>query len=90
MFCWCQHVCVYIVCSRYCLCMVCPGSYLTPSGTQGFAPHYDDIEAFVMQVEGKKRWRLYKPPSSSDRLAKTSSRKSTVPMHYPLNIISNF
>lgn len=24
---------------------------------QGFSPHYDDIEAFVMQVEGEKHWR---------------------------------
>lgn len=41
----------------------CVGSniYLTPPGTQGFAPHYDDIEAFVLQLEGRKRWRLYKP-----------------------------
>lgn len=34
-------------------------SYLTPPGTQGFAPHYDDIEAFVLQLEGKKKWKLY-------------------------------
>uniref|UniRef100_A0A8C3AEH6 Bifunctional lysine-specific demethylase and histidyl-hydroxylase n=1 Tax=Cyclopterus lumpus TaxID=8103 RepID=A0A8C3AEH6_CYCLU len=32
--------------------------YLTPPGTQGFAPHYDDIEAFVVQLEGKKHWRV--------------------------------
>jgi len=32
---------------------------LTPPGSQGFAPHFDDIEAFVIQLEGKKRWRLY-------------------------------
>uniref|UniRef100_A0A665WQ52 Bifunctional lysine-specific demethylase and histidyl-hydroxylase n=1 Tax=Echeneis naucrates TaxID=173247 RepID=A0A665WQ52_ECHNA len=32
--------------------------YLTPPGTQGFAPHYDDIEAFVVQLEGKKHWRF--------------------------------
>lgn len=36
-------------------------SYLTPAGSQGFAPHYDDIEAFVMQLEGKKKWKLYHP-----------------------------
>ena len=36
-------------------------SYLTPPGSQGFAPHYDDIEAFVVQLEGRKHWRLYNP-----------------------------
>ena len=35
--------------------------YYTPAGTQGFAPHYDDIEAFIIQLEGQKRWRLYEP-----------------------------
>ena len=34
---------------------------LTPPGTQGFAPHWDDIEAFVIQLEGKKHWRVYEP-----------------------------
>ena len=37
--------------------------YLTPPETQGFAPHYDDIEAFILQLEGKKRWRVYAPRS---------------------------
>jgi lysine-specific demethylase/histidyl-hydroxylase NO66 len=40
-------------------------SYLTPPNSQGFAPHYDDIEAFVLQIEGKKRWRLYKPKNNA-------------------------
>ncbi|XP_072382139.1 bifunctional lysine-specific demethylase and histidyl-hydroxylase NO66 isoform X2 [Diabrotica undecimpunctata] len=35
--------------------------YLTPPNSQGFAPHYDDIEAFVIQLEGRKHWKLYKP-----------------------------
>lgn len=35
--------------------------YLTPPGSQGFAPHYDDIEAFVLQIEGRKHWKLYAP-----------------------------
>ena len=35
--------------------------YYTPKGTQGFAPHYDDIEAFIIQLEGQKRWRVYRP-----------------------------
>jgi bifunctional lysine-specific demethylase and histidyl-hydroxylase NO66 len=28
---------------------------------QGFAPHYDDVDVFVVQTEGRKRWRLYAP-----------------------------
>jgi len=34
-------------------------AYLTPAGSQGFAPHYDDVEAFVLQLEGSKDWKLY-------------------------------
>lgn len=53
-------------------CMVGANTYLTPRGTQGFAPHYDDIEAFILQLEGKKRWRMYNNPSG-ERLPRTSS-----------------
>lgn len=35
-------------------------AYLTPIDAQGLAPHYDDIEAFIIQTEGTKKWRLYK------------------------------
>ncbi|KAA0165373.1 hypothetical protein FNF31_02035 [Cafeteria roenbergensis] len=49
-------------------------SYLTPAGTQGFAPHYDDIEAFLVQTEGAKRWRVYRPLSASTVLPRFSSR----------------
>ncbi|GMH89651.1 hypothetical protein TrVE_jg9240 [Triparma verrucosa] len=42
-------------------CMVGANAYLTPRGSQGFAPHYDDVDVFVMQQEGKKRWRVYEP-----------------------------
>ncbi|XP_050425267.1 ribosomal oxygenase 1 isoform X2 [Adelges cooleyi] len=48
--------------------------YLTPPFSQGFAPHYDDIEAFVVQVNGEKHWRVYKPLSQCDTLPRTSSR----------------
>lgn len=47
--------------------------YLTPKGTQGFAPHYDDIEAFLLQVEGRKYWKLYEPMSEDTKLPMTSS-----------------
>lgn len=39
----------------------CLDRYLTPAGSQGFSPHYDDIEAFILQLEGRKRWKLYAP-----------------------------
>lgn len=35
--------------------------YITPPNSQGLAPHCDDVEIFVMQLEGKKDWKLYKP-----------------------------
>lgn len=47
--------------------MVGANIYLTPPGTQGFAPHWDDIEAFVMQLEGKKSWKVYKPTEELPR-----------------------
>jgi lysine-specific demethylase/histidyl-hydroxylase NO66 len=47
--------------------------YLTPPGTQGFAPHYDDVEVFIMQLEGKKHWRLYQPRCAQETLPRFSS-----------------
>ena len=36
-------------------------AYLTPPHCQGLAPHHDDVEVFILQTEGCKRWRLYDP-----------------------------
>lgn len=47
--------------------------YLTPPGTQGFAPHWDDIEAFLLQLEGRKHWKVYKPRSEEEELPEVSS-----------------
>lgn len=33
--------------------------YLTPHNAQGFAPHYDTHDVFVLQFAGSKRWRIY-------------------------------
>lgn len=33
--------------------------YLTPPHSQGFKPHWDTHDVFVLQVEGSKRWRIY-------------------------------
>lgn len=48
-------------------------AYLTPAGSQGFSPHYDDIEAFVIQTEGRKRWKVYKPRTPGEALPRFSS-----------------
>ncbi|XP_076635478.1 bifunctional lysine-specific demethylase and histidyl-hydroxylase NO66 [Colletes latitarsis] len=58
-------------------CFVGANSYLTPPNSQGFAPHYDDIEAFILQVEGKKRWRLYRPKNENEYLPRYSSGNFT-------------
>lgn len=58
-------------------CFVGANVYLTPAGSQGFAPHYDDIEAFVLQIEGKKRWRVYPPRSKNEQLPRFSSPNFT-------------
>ena len=36
--------------------------YLTPGGAQGFAAHYDSHDVLLVQVLGKKQWRLYDSP----------------------------
>lgn len=36
--------------------------YITPSNSQGFHPHYDTHEVFVVQIAGAKGWNLYDVP----------------------------
>jgi ribosomal protein L16 Arg81 hydroxylase len=36
--------------------------YLTPKDSQGFAPHYDTHDVFVLQIAGSKHWRIYGSP----------------------------
>ena len=33
--------------------------YLTPQNSQGFPPHFDTHEVFILQIEGAKLWRIY-------------------------------
>ena len=54
--------------------MVGANVYLTPPGTQGFAPHWDDVEVFMLQLEGKKHWKIYNPRSSEETLPRFSSQ----------------
>ncbi len=43
-------------------CHIQTNIYLTPEGNQGFPPHYDNHDVFVMQISGAKAWRLYDTP----------------------------
>lgn len=55
-------------------CVVGVNAYVTPSGHQGFAPHFDDVDAFVCQIEGEKHWRVYgKRTDGLDDLPRGSS-----------------
>lgn len=36
-------------------------AYATPASAQGFAVHHDTHDVFVLQVAGRKRWRVYAP-----------------------------
>jgi ribosomal protein L16 Arg81 hydroxylase len=36
--------------------------YFTPKASQGFAPHYDTHDVFVVQLAGSKHWRIYEAP----------------------------
>ncbi|KEG08929.1 lysine-specific demethylase NO66 [Trypanosoma grayi] len=57
-------------------------SYWTAAGSQGFAPHYDDVDVFLLQLEGEKEWRLYDPPEAVDVLSRHSS-EDYVPQQLP-------
>eukprot|EP01062_Namystynia_karyoxenos_P015462 TRINITY_DN15605_c0_g1_i1.p1 TRINITY_DN15605_c0_g1~~TRINITY_DN15605_c0_g1_i1.p1 ORF type:complete len:640 (+),score=247.86 TRINITY_DN15605_c0_g1_i1:82-1920(+) len=46
-------------------CLVGVNAYLTPPGTQGLAPHYDDVEVFVLQLHGEKLWHLHTSTSET-------------------------
>ncbi|KAG5495743.1 hypothetical protein JIQ42_02603 [Leishmania sp. Namibia] len=63
-----------------CYCGV--NSYWTPANSQGFAPHYDDVDVFLLQLEGEKRWCLYDPPERADVLTRHSS-EDFVPEQFP-------
>jgi bifunctional lysine-specific demethylase and histidyl-hydroxylase NO66 len=34
-------------------------AYLTPPGSQGFLPHYDEHDVVILQIQGSKIWHLY-------------------------------
>lgn len=36
-------------------------AYLTPPGNQGFGAHFDVHDVFIIQVAGRKAWKVYQP-----------------------------
>lgn len=48
-------------------------AYLTPPNSQGYAPHFDDVDVFICQVSGSKRWRVYPAFHRSQILPRFSS-----------------
>lgn len=36
-------------------------AYITPPNAQGFEPHYDVHDVFVLQASGQKRWTVHEP-----------------------------
>lgn len=54
-------------------CLVGASVYLTPRGCQGLAPHYDDVEVFILQTEGSKHWRVYAPRAGAELPSRPSA-----------------
>jgi ribosomal protein L16 Arg81 hydroxylase len=54
----------------------CPSevvAFLTPAGKDGYAPHHDPVDVYVIQIEGTKDWRIWEPPA--DRRAGKASHR---------------
>ncbi|WP_344466486.1 JmjC domain-containing protein [Kitasatospora kazusensis] len=40
--------------------------FVTPPGAQGLRTHRDDADVFVVQLNGRKRWNVHRPPQDGD------------------------
>lgn len=50
--------------------MIDSNVYLGSKNSEGYAPRYDDAECFILQIEGKRHWRVYKPTHRSTMLSR--------------------
>jgi hypothetical protein len=60
-------------------------AYLTPPASQGLAPHYDDVEVFVLQTQGTKLWRVWAESADFLRLPESCSfdiNRGNLPKNY--------
>ena len=53
--------------------------YITPGNALGFTPHYDTHEVFIMQIAGRKHWRVFEPPLLLPHLSQTFTPQGYVP-----------
>jgi ribosomal protein L16 Arg81 hydroxylase len=69
-------------------------AYITPPAAQGFEPHYDVHDVFVLQVGGEKRWTVHEPvhphpldsqPWTDHRDAVTARSRETATIDTVLN-----
>ncbi|MEA2194857.1 MAG: hypothetical protein QOG42_1291 [Solirubrobacteraceae bacterium] len=60
-------------------------AYCTPASAQGFAVHHDTHDVFVLQVCGRKRWRIYAPvvelPLKDQRWSAERATDVGAPLH---------
>ncbi|MFD1545973.1 cupin domain-containing protein [Nonomuraea guangzhouensis] len=62
-------------------------AYITPPGSQGFLPHYDDHDVLVLQVRGSKTWHVHDdvPPHKMRRREKVVASGLPAPAVLRLN-----
>ncbi|TAM60386.1 hypothetical protein EPN52_05290 [bacterium] len=61
--------------------------YLTPSGSQGFAAHYDTHDTVILQVEGAKHWRVYGAPVEVPLLAQKHDKKKHLAGEVEIDVV---
>jgi len=61
--------------------------YITPSNAQGFYPHFDTHEVFVLQISGSKKWNIYDMPIPSPikGMGLTKDQRDKYLMNNPLH-----
>jgi len=53
--------------------------YFTPPQAQGFLPHFDTHDVFILQIEGSKIWRIYESPTCLPRIENPSPLRADSP-----------
>jgi len=59
--------------------LVHANAYLTPGRAAGFTPHYDTHDILVLQIAGKKEWRIDTPPIELPHGSQTFNPQGFIP-----------